>query len=114
MHIQIINFGLKDISDEEFRKYCEAVAPAFAALPGLVSKYWLADPETNAYGGVYVWRDRPAMEDYAKTDIYKGMLETPGFEDVTVKDFAVLEKPTRVTRGVDLTVQPRTTERTTR
>ncbi|MGH3144571.1 MAG: GNAT family N-acetyltransferase, partial [Rubrobacter sp.] len=28
------------------------LAPAFADLPGLVSKTWLADEETNTYGGV--------------------------------------------------------------
>ncbi len=102
MHIQIINFGLKGISDEEFRRHCEAVALAFAELPGLISKYWLANPETNTYGGVYVWKDWRAMEAYAETDIYKGMLENPGYEDVTVRDFAVLENPTRITRGVGI------------
>ena len=54
MHIQIINFRLKDISEEDYRRHCEAIAPAFANLPGLVSKTWLASPETNTYGGVYV------------------------------------------------------------
>ncbi len=100
MHIQIINFQLKGISGEDYSRQVEAIASAFANLPGLVSKTWLANSETNTYGGVYVWRDRQAMEDYTETDIYKGMTTNPNFDNVTVKDFAVLENPTRTTRGL--------------
>lgn len=100
MHVQIVNFNLKGISEEDYRRQCEAIASAFANLPGLVSKTWLVDAETNTYGGVYVWQDRQAMEDYAKTDLYKGMLANPHFDGVTVRDFAVLENPTRATRGL--------------
>jgi len=99
MRVQIITFNLKGLSDEEYRSHCEAIAPAFAQLPGLLSKTWLANAETNTYGGVYVWRDHQAIEDYTKTDLYKGILVNPHFDKVTVKDFAVLEDPTRVTRG---------------
>ncbi len=99
MHILIINFALEGISAKQYEGQVESVAPAFANLPGLVSKTWLANEETNTYGGVYVWRDREAMEDYRETDIFKGMATNPHFGGVTVKDFAVLEGPTRVTRG---------------
>lgn len=100
MHIQIVNFRLKDMSEGDYRGHCEAIASAFANLPGLISKTWLADSGTNTYGGVYVWRDRRAMEDYAETDLYKGMLSNPHFGGVTVRDFAILENPTRTTRGL--------------
>jgi heme-degrading monooxygenase HmoA len=101
VHVQIVNFRLEGIGEEDYRRHCEAIAPAFANLPGLVSKTWLANPETNTYGGVYVWRSREAMEDYKRTDIYKGMLANPHLDEVVSKDFAVLENPTRVTRGLE-------------
>jgi heme-degrading monooxygenase HmoA len=97
MHVQIITFNLKDISEEEYRKVAESVAPAFAGLPGLISKHWLADSETNTYGGTYVWQDREAMRAYAETEIFAAMAANPHFENVTVRDFAVLEGPTSVT-----------------
>jgi heme-degrading monooxygenase HmoA len=100
MHVQIITFGLNGISEEDYGKMAEAVAPTIAVMPGLVSKAWLADPETNTYGGAYIWQDREAMKAYAETDIYKGMATNPHFEGVTVKDFAVLENPTHITRGL--------------
>ncbi len=77
MHVQIITFGLKGLGDEEYRSHCEAIAPAFAQLPGLVSKAWLANAETNTYGGVYLWRDRRSMESYGRSDIYGGCSQTP-------------------------------------
>ncbi len=99
MHIQIINFRLEGISEEDYRRLTESIAPAFANLPGLVSKTWLANGETNTYGGVYVFSDREAMEAYKQTDIYKGVQANPHFENVTVTDFAVVENATRTTRG---------------
>lgn len=100
MYILVVNFGLKGLSEEDYLGHIEPIAPAFAGLPGLVSKTWLANSETNTYGGVYVWRDREAMEAYKETDIYKGMSTNPHFENVKAYDFAVLENPTRVTRGL--------------
>ena len=99
MHIRVVNFDLVGISEEDYTHQAEMLAPAFAGLPGLVSKTWLADAATNTYGGVYLWRDREAMESYRTSDIYKGMLANPHFRNVSAKDFAVLENPTSVTRG---------------
>lgn len=99
MHVQIVNFHLEGISEEDYRNQVEAIAPAFAGLPGLISKTWLANSENNTYGGVYLWQDRAAMEAYKQTDIYKGMLASPHFEGFAVSDFGVLENATQVTRG---------------
>lgn len=99
MHIQIISFNLEGIDEEAYLRQAEAVAPAFAGLPGLVSKAWLADGQTNTYGGVYVWEDRGAMEAFAETELFKGLAANPHLANVTARDFPVLEGPTRVTRG---------------
>ena len=99
MHIMVVNFNLKGITEEDYLGLIEPIAPAFAGIPGLVSKTWLASKVTNTYGGVYVWSDRGAMEAYKDSDIYKGMQANPHFENVTVTDFAVVENATRVTRG---------------
>jgi quinol monooxygenase YgiN len=100
MHILIINFSLEGIDEEQYSEQVESVAPAYASLLGLVSKTWLANQETNTYGGVYVWQDREAMENYLQTEIFKGMVDNPYLGEVTARDFAVLEGPTQVTRGM--------------
>ena len=99
MRILVVNFNLKGISEEDYLGLIEPIAPAFAGLPGLISKTWLANAETSTYGGVYVWSDRRTMEAYKQTDIYNGMRANPHFDNVTVTDFAVVEGATRATRG---------------
>ena len=100
MRVQIITFNLTGLSDEEYRSHCEAIAPAFAQLPGLLSKTWLANAETNTYGGVYLWRDRRSMESYERPDIYGGMLANPHLGGLVVRSFPVVEEATGITSNL--------------
>ncbi len=99
MHVQIITFGLKGVSEEDYAGLCDELAPSYAAAPGLVRKVWLANSETGAYGGVYVWRDRQAMEEFARTDLFRSVATHPNLDNVRSIDFGVLPGPTAVTRG---------------
>jgi quinol monooxygenase YgiN len=100
MHIQVVNFNLKNMSDEEYRKWCDELGPTFGSMPGLISKIWLADKATNTYGGVYTWRDRSAMEAFIKSDIFQAVGKHPNLTNVSSRDFGVLEGPTRVCHGL--------------
>ena len=100
MHILVVNFQLKGIDDEHFRKACDDLAPAFASVPGLISKVWLADTATGTYGGIYTWRDRQAMEAFMKSNIFQEVGRDPHLANITTKDYGVLEAPTRITRGL--------------
>ena len=99
MHIQIINFNLKDMTRAEYNALCTQLGPTWAAIPGLVSKVWLANPKTNTYGGVYTWRDRAAMEAFLAGELFAGLASNPNFVNATISDFEIDEAPTRVTRG---------------
>ncbi len=100
MQIQIVCFNLKDLSDPDYRRACEASAPVFAEVPGLLSKVWLADERTNTYDGVYTWVDRAAMEAYVRSDLFKDIAADPDFIDITSRDFDIIVGPTRVTSGM--------------
>lgn len=100
MHIAIVNFRLRNMTHEQFSAACDELAPAYAAAPGLVSKVWLSDPAANAYGGVYIWRDLPAFQAFVDSELAKAVMTHPNFTEVVVRDFAVLEGPTRITRGL--------------
>ena len=100
MHIAILSFQISNLSSEEFRARCDQLAPALAQVPGLISKVWLADPTANTYGGVYTWRDRAAFQAFAQGDLVRGMQSDPTIANLTVRDYAVMEEPTRVTRGL--------------
>ena len=100
MHMLVINFGLKGITESQFSQNCEAAAPAFAVVPGLLTKVWLADAATNTYGGIYTFKDRQSTDAYLKSDLFKALTSNPNLTDVSARGFAVLEKPTEITRGL--------------
>ncbi len=100
MNVLTVTFNLKDLSEENYRAGCESGADAFAAIPGLISKVWLADRESNTYGGVYTFTDRESMEAYTRSDLFKSIGATPNFVNLTASRFDVIEGPTRVTRGL--------------
>ena len=38
MHVQIVNFNLKDMTAAGFRSKANEIAPAFASMPGLLGE----------------------------------------------------------------------------
>ena len=77
IHVQLVTFSLQGISEAELRAAFEAVAPEFAALPGLRSKVWLAERTSNTYGGIYTWQDRAAMQAYLYGELYAAVRDNP-------------------------------------
>ena len=100
MQILIVNFNLDGLSEEGFASSCDELAPAFAAVPGLISKIWLADRSEGVFGGVYAFESDKAVDDYLESDLFAGVGSTPGLVNISVRRFGVLEGPTRVTRGL--------------
>ena len=101
MQAQLITYQLKDISQAEYLKQMvEPDAPVLAKVPGLISKVWLADEEENAFGGVYLWEDRPAMEAFMHSDLVKAVVSRPFVTNVSSVDFEVNRHASLVTRGL--------------
>ena len=100
MQILIVNFNLDGLSEEEFASSSEELAPAFAAVPGLAAKIWLADRAEGIFGGVYTFESERALDDYLESDLFAAVGSTPGFTNISVRRFGILEGPTRVTRGL--------------
>jgi len=100
MQILIVNFNLEGISRSEYEGVCNELAPAFAAVPGLISKHWLANEANNTYGGVYLFQDLAALDGFMASELFAGVAGNPALINATAKSFCVLEGPTRVTRGM--------------
>ncbi len=98
MHISVVNFNLEGITHDDFLNITEQAAPAFAQVPGLISKVWLSDEERNTYGGVYTWENKEALDASLASELFNNaVINNPNFVNVSVKDFGVLEKPSRIT-----------------
>ena len=98
MRIQVVNFNLEGINHDDFLQIADTAAPAFAEVPGLVSKIWLCDQENNTYGGVYTWENEQAMETFSKSELFNNALaNNPNFVNLSVKDFGILDGPSKIT-----------------
>ena len=99
MHIQIINFKLKGVSEQEYYRMADHLAVAFANIPGLAAKAWLANPAENAYGSIYLWESQKAMRAFSDTELFNAFVMHPNLSHITTHDFMLLESPTAMMRS---------------
>ena len=94
MYVQIVNFELDGMDENQYRELCDQLAPAFESMEGLLTKLWLADSEAGVYGGVYVWRDRAACVAYQDSQIWNDVGAHPNLVNIGSQEFELLEGPT--------------------
>jgi Putative mono-oxygenase ydhR len=105
MRIRIITFCLT-IPAEAYTAHAEQIAAGFTAWPGLLGKWWLADPDSGTYGGVYLFASQSDADRSRDTDLFRGMFANPALTDVTVREYDVLDAPTAVTAPALPTASP--------
>ena len=98
MHTVIITFDVVDLTEEDYGQLCAELAPAFAALPGLLTKIWLADWEDASYGGVYLFEDTASADDFLGSALARAVATNPHFTGLTVRRFEVDEETTARTQ----------------
>jgi heme-degrading monooxygenase HmoA len=98
VYVQMVTFGLNGVTEEQFHDFCAGEAATFGALPGLLGKIWLRQPEENTYGAVYLWRDRAAHDDYVQTEVWRSVTRDPNLADVQSRGFEVFEDLTKETQ----------------
>ena len=54
---------------DEVMRIAEERAPEFAALPGLVQKYYVQDVETGEVGGCYLWDSPESLGAYRESEL---------------------------------------------
>ena len=95
MHTVIVTFTLDGLDDAAFRAAAEEAAPAFADVPGLALKLWLAEPGSGTYGGVYLFETAEAADRYLASDLFTAaVIANPRFANVAIRRAEVLAGPT--------------------
>jgi hypothetical protein len=97
MHAQVITFGLNGITEGQFHGAAGADALAFANMPDLLAKVWLRNPETNTYGGLYLWADVEAYEGYIKGEIFNALKNDQHLKNFESRDFGVFDDLSSIT-----------------
>ena len=97
----VVTFNLDRFEDADFREAGEKqwMEPV-AAMPGLVSKTWLADTPNNVYGGFYLWESAEALEHYQSTEFFQAFSSDPRIVNIQAHAFEVMETPSLRTNGV--------------
>ena len=99
MEILVVNYSLDGVTESEYESLCDELAPVFAAVPGLVSKVWLADRDNGVYGGVYTFENGAAVDAFLASELGQ-VAAVPGLANVTIRRFEVLAEPSAITRGL--------------
>ena len=87
----IVRFKSSLSPDELEKRYKERL-PEFQALPGLLQKYYLHDPSSDEWGGLYLWDSQESLDEFMASDLRESIPETylfvgkPRIETPTVID----------------------------
>ena len=98
MHVQIATYTMPEISDDEFTEVNQEFASMMAEVPGLLAKIWLKAPNGSVYGGVYLWQDRQAHEEFVGGELWASVLSDDSMSDLQSHDYDVMEELTKATQ----------------
>lgn len=99
MHVLVVQFDYT-IDDSEFDATADLIAPAFSNIPGCLEKTWIHDRSKNAAGGIYKFRDEPALNAYLASELWAGVESNPVFVNMSVRKYEAMEGPSTVTGGI--------------
>jgi hypothetical protein len=100
MHVEVINFNLEDMTDEEWHEVGKGLVDAYNELPGLLAKIWIENTDRNVFGGIYLWRDKESMEAFHDGWMGERIRNNPKYANVTFNDFHVVDELTKATQPV--------------
>ena len=100
MHVQVVTYRLDDgdVSDDEFVAANEEFAALMNAVPGLLAKVWLRNVGEDVYGGLYLWHDRGAYDDFIASELWTAVLTDASVSDLVSRDFETMDELTRSTQ----------------
>ena len=98
MHALFVSYALRDATPAQHAELCQQLAPAVAAVPGLVSKTWLANSEAGRCGGFYVFDSRGDFDRFVASELFDTLSTLASVCGVAASDFSVVENPTA---GID-------------
>jgi hypothetical protein len=93
-----INFNFS-VSSTEYEQAANSLVAQFEKLDGLVWKIWILNEEKKEAGGIYMFKDQTALDNYLAGPLAKTVTSHPALSNFSVKPFAIMEDSTKTTRG---------------
>ena len=88
-----------NVSFEEYEKLITQLAPLFAAVPGCIWKIWLIDKEKSEAGGVYLFEDDAALQNFKVSSLVGVVVSHPALSNFTLKEKDIVEEISLITRA---------------
>jgi hypothetical protein len=89
MHALVVTYGLRGMSAVEHAELGEQLAPAFAAVPGLLSRTGLENAALGRYGALYLFESEAALQGFVASELYGLSHENPGLAALAASEFSV-------------------------
>ena len=83
-------------------EYVEAVSPLaeeVTKFPGLLWKIWIINEVENEAGGLHLFEDEAACNNYLASSLVETITSHPALSDFIVKQYDIMDEQTAVTRG---------------
>ena len=96
--IMQLNFKFS-VSGEAYTDAVSPLADDFAAVPGLRWKIWMINEEESEAGGIYMFENEAALQDFLASSLAATVTSHPALSDFSVKRFDVMEAVSAITRG---------------
>ena len=93
-----VNFNYS-VTKEEYQEAVAPLADKFADLPGLKWKVWILNAESKEAGGIYLFDNQASVDEYLSGPLAKVVTTHPALSSFSVKQFAIMEDVTKITRG---------------
>lgn len=75
--VVIVKFR-SSLPEAELRARYPKRMPAFRELPGLLQKYYMKEPKTGEWSGIYLWDSMASVQSYLQSDLKKSIPEAYG------------------------------------
>jgi len=89
VHALLVTYSLEHSATSEHAELGEELAPAIAAVPGLIDHRRLANEATGRYGAFYVFETRPAFHRFIASELFATLCSHHAVRDYATSDFAV-------------------------
>jgi len=93
-----LNFNFS-VTKEEYEEAVSPLADKFANVPGLIWKVWILNAEKSEAGGIYLFENQAALDDYLAGSLAKIVTTHPALSNFSIKQFGIMKDITKVTRG---------------
>ena len=75
-------------------------ATAISAVPGLISKTWMADFDNGVFASFYVWNDKESMDSFMASPAIAQVAAEPFLTDLVITAIPIQEDASSITRGI--------------